>query len=86
MEMTQVRPAAADAVSAGAAGVSQPGNGHPLPDLSVGDVGTHLHDAADALVARHERRVRPDRPVAVRSVYVRVAQPAGLDLYEHLPG
>jgi hypothetical protein len=43
-------------------------------------------DGADALVAGDERRLRLDRPVAVRGVDVGVAQPGSLHLHEHLAG
>ena len=83
MPLAQCFPAA-DAVSAGAAGITQPGDRDTLIDHSTGDIGAHLHDPANTLATGHERWRGFDRPVPVCGVDVRMAQPAGLDADQHL--
>ncbi|MNF91961.1 hypothetical protein D3C84_745850 [compost metagenome] len=77
---------AAQAVFAVAAGRVQPGNADPVAFLDVGDPGAHGDHVADAFVAGNEGRLGLDRPVALGSVQVGVADAAGGDLHQQLSG
>jgi len=57
----------------------------PFADLQPFDPGTELFDDADTLVARDQRQVRLDRPVAVRRMDIGMAQAGCLDTDQHLP-
>jgi hypothetical protein len=76
---------AGQAVLAGAARVTQPRHGHPLPELQASDAVADGVNWAHALVARHERRGWLDRPVAVGGVNVGIAQAGGLHPDRDLP-
>ena len=73
------------AVPAVPTGEAEPRDGDPiaLGDLLAG-VGPERLDDPHALVTRNQRQRRLDRPIAVRGVNVRVAEPAGLDSNEDL--
>ena len=83
LALTERLPAA-DAVAAAAASTPEPRNGDPVADRPGGDRGADPLDVPDAFVPGDEGRCRLDRPVALRGVDVRVAEPAGLDADEHL--
>jgi hypothetical protein len=74
--------AARAAIATLSAGPAQPGHPHPL---ARGEALTGLDEAADDLVPRHERQLRP-RELAVDDMQVGAADAAGGHLEKDLPG
>ena len=74
---------AAPAIAAGAVGEAQPRDTDPHPNADALNLRAHGFDAADDLVAKHERQLGMAQ-LPIDDVQIGAADPAGHDLEQHL--
>ena len=74
---------AAQTLRTGAAEAGQAGD-HVIADPHRRDIGTHRLDDAGAFVAKHERTIQREAPIAVHDVQVAVTHAGGDGAHQHL--
>jgi len=74
-----------DTVLAGATGITQPGDGHPVSLFDLRHSCSHALNEPHAFMTRNEGKSGLDRPISMRGVNIRMAQSRGFNFDDDLP-